>query len=289
MAAPSAKKKDKTGKKAAPVSTSGQVKPEQKAEDAGAVKDCQPARKKAAADSGAERAKRARKPAPGGSGKGKKAKPPAASPAAIEREGVGDPSPAGTKRKKPARKAEVIAGTVPEWATSTVIAQLLGKSVRRVQQLTQEGIIETAIPPGGGARRYRTCETIQKYIAAVEEKAALKSSDTKTAELELKKLEAEVALKESQGRLHILKTDIAEGKYIQAAQAQEDLAKFFGVFKKFAAAMPARLAGTMTGYADPVAIRTMEKSMANEIGAMLTAFVTTAELEETETSEGSAQ
>ena len=41
--------------------------------------------------------------------------------------------------KKPgkASRAEVLTGTVPEWATTTVIAQLLGKTVRRVQQLTQ--------------------------------------------------------------------------------------------------------------------------------------------------------
>ena len=69
--------------------------------------------------------------------------------------------------KKPAapKKATtpaVLNGTVPEWANSTAIAQLLGKTTRRIQQLTQDGILETEVPPGGGARKYRTCETIQR-------------------------------------------------------------------------------------------------------------------------------
>ena len=121
--------------------------------------------------------------------------------------------------KKPAapKKATtpaVLTGTVPEWANSTAIAQLLGKTTRRIQQLTQDGILETEVPPGGGARKYRTCETIQRYIAHVEQKAQEVGEGGRLAELNLKKLEAEVALKESQGSLHRLKTAIAEGKYI---------------------------------------------------------------------------
>ena len=67
--------------------------------------------------------------------------------------------------KKPAapKKATtpaVLTGTVPEWANSTAIAQLLGKTTRRIQQLTQDGILKTEVPPGGGARKYRTCDKI---------------------------------------------------------------------------------------------------------------------------------
>ena len=81
---------------------------------------------------------------------------------------------AGTGKKAAPKKSttpEVLTGTVPEWANSSAIAQLLGKTTRRVQQLTQDGVLKTEAPPGGGARKYRTCETVQRYIEHVERKA----------------------------------------------------------------------------------------------------------------------
>jgi hypothetical protein len=121
--------------------------------------------------------------------------------------------------KKPkAEKPAVLTGTVPEWSSTGVIAQMLGfKGCRRVQQLTQDGVLETEVPPGGGARKYRTCETVQRYIAHIEQKAQETGEKSRTAELALKKLEAEVKLKESQGQLASIKADIAEGRYIETA------------------------------------------------------------------------
>lgn len=177
----------------------------------------------------------------------------------------------GTTKAKPEKPA-VLSGTVPEWSSAAAVAQLLGKSVRRVQQLTQEGVLETEVPPGGGARKYRTCQTIQRYIAHVEEKAQETGENSRQAELTLKKLEAEVELKESQGQLHRLKTAIAEGKYISADQATEELAEFMAMFKKFALNIPPRIAGTIAGYADAAAVRAIEKSTRKELEAMLAAF-----------------
>ena len=178
------------------------------------------------------------------------------------------------------KQAEVLNGTVPEWANSTVIAQLLGKTVRRVQQLTQEGILQTEVPHGGGARKYRTCETIQRYMTHVEQKAHESGGGGKQTELALKKLEAEIGLKESQGELHKLKTDIAKGRYISAGQAQEQVADFMIVFRKFTDAIPSRMAGIMAAYTDLATARTMEKSLKKELDVMLSLFASTAETEE---------
>lgn len=184
----------------------------------------------------------------------------------------------GTTKKKATGKAVgtkpvVLTGTVPEYASSAIIAQLLGfTGVRRVQQLTQDGVLETAVPPGGGVRKYKTCETVQRYIAHIRQKAQETGENSRTAELNLKKLEAEVELKESQGQLHRLKTAIAEGKYISADQATEELAEFLATFKKFAMNIPPRMAGTMSSYADAVTVRAMEKNMRKELEALLAAF-----------------
>lgn len=188
------------------------------------------------------------------------------------------------EKKQPAKKAPALT-TVPEWASSTAIAKLLGKTTRRIQQLTQDGVLETEIPPGGGARKYRTCETIQRYIAHVEAKAKETGENTREAELTLKKLEAEVELKESQGQLHRLKTAIAEGKYIPAAQATEELTEFMGTFRQFAMAIPARVSGTLATYTDAGTARATEKALRKELEAMLAAFTDGAVVED-DTTEG---
>lgn len=178
----------------------------------------------------------------------------------------------GKKTTAKTDKPAVLTGAVPEWSNATAIAKLLGKTVRRIQQLTQEGVLETEIPPSGGARKYRTCETVQRYIAYVEQKAHETGENSRAAELNLKKLEAEVELKESQGQLHRLKTAIAEGRYIPADQATEELADFMAAFKKFAMNIPPRMSGTLSGYADAVAVRGIEKALRKELEQMLSAF-----------------
>lgn len=184
----------------------------------------------------------------------------------------------GTKATPPV----ILTGTVPEWASTTAIAQLLGKTVRRIQQLTQDGILETEIPPSGGARKYRTCETVRRYIAHVEQKAKETGEATTTAELNLKKLKAEVELKESQGELHRMKTAIAKGDYLKAEQATEELAEFMATFRTLATAIPSRVAGTMAGYTDPATARAMERNLRKEIESMLTVFVDAANERQTE-------
>lgn len=182
--------------------------------------------------------------------------------------------------KKPKEeKPEVLTGNVPEWSNPTAIGKLLGKSVRRIQQLTQDGVLETEIPPGGGTRKYRTCETVQRYIIHIEQKAQETGERGKTAELNLKKLEAEVKLKESQGQLASLKADIAEGRYIETAVATEQLAEFMEKFKTFAMDIPSRVAGTVAGYTDATTARAIERATRKELEDMLALFVDAAVVE----------
>lgn len=176
------------------------------------------------------------------------------------------------KKKAAATKPEVLTGNIPEWANPTAVAKLLGKGVRRIQQLTQEGVLETHMPPGGGTRKYKTCETVQAYISHVEKKAQETGEKSRAAELNLKKLEAEVELKESQGQLHRLKTAIAEGKYIEAEKATAELEEFMARFKRFAMNIPSRMAGTLSAHLDAVTVRAMERNMRTELESILSAF-----------------
>ncbi len=157
-----------------------------------------------------------------------------------------------------------------------VIAQLFGVSVRRIQQLTQEGIIPTSklIDEGKTVRRYDLVPTIQNYIKYLSEKAYGKSGRTdKELELREQKMQADIALKESQGELHRLKTEIAAGKYISVEEVKLDYSKFFVTFKKFAMSLPSRISGMLSGALEPAESRRMEKEVAEEINKLLGAFV----------------
>ena len=152
-----------------------------------------------------------------------------------------------------------------------VIASLFGVSVRRVQQLTQEGIISTTKTTEGN--RYELAPTIQKYIKYLSDKAYGKSKSEKEAELKEKKLQAEVALKESQGELHKLKTEIAAGKYIEIDEVKMDYSRFFVAFKKFALSLPSRLSGRIAGQLDPMEVRAIEKDLNAELMILIECFL----------------
>ena len=152
-----------------------------------------------------------------------------------------------------------------------VIASLFGVTVRRVQQLTQEGIISTTKTKDGN--RYELAPTIQRYVKYLSDKAYGKSRSEKEMELREQKLQAEVALKESQEKMHRLKTEIASGKYIDIEEVKMDYSRFFVVFKRFALSLPSRMTGRISGLIEPMQVREIEKDLNEEILQLLNNFV----------------
>lgn len=152
-----------------------------------------------------------------------------------------------------------------------IIAQLFGVSVRRIQQLTQEGVLQTTETVEG--RRYELIPTIQAYVKYLSDKAYGKNRSEKELELREQKMQAEIALKQSQGELHRLKTEIAQGKYIAVEEAILDYEKFFVTFKNFAMTLPARLADKVGQYVSPPEARHLEKELQTEVKRLLLSFV----------------
>lgn len=151
-----------------------------------------------------------------------------------------------------------------------IIAQFFGLSVRRVQQLTQEGIIRTTQTKEG--RRYNLVETLKTYIQYLSDKAYGKAKSEKETELREQKLEAEIALKDSQAELHRMKREIAAGKYIDREEVELDYQKFFVVFKRFALSIPPRLISMISDEVKPMTARRAEKEITEEVKRMLNAF-----------------
>ncbi len=152
-----------------------------------------------------------------------------------------------------------------------IIAQLFGVTVRRIQQLTQEGVIPTTETADG--RRYDLVPTIQKYVKYLSDKAYGKSRSEKEMELREQKLEAEIALKESQSELHRIRTEITAGKYIAVEEVKMDYSRFFLTFKKFAMSLPSRLTDMVGNRIEPIEARRMEKDLQREVQRLLEGFV----------------
>ena len=157
-----------------------------------------------------------------------------------------------------------------QYVRTEIIAQFFGVTVRRVQQLTQEGIIKTV--PTAEGRRYNLVETLRTYIQYLSDKAYGKAKSEKETELREQKLEAEIALKDSQAELHKMKREVAAGKYISREEVILDYQKFFLTFKRFALSMPSRLVSMVSDQIKPTEARRVERELSEEVKRMLTAF-----------------
>lgn len=95
------------------------------------------------------------------------------------------------------------------------------------------------------------------------------SEVSKSINLQQKKLEAEVAFKEAQSELTRLKTDIANGKYIEKEVVEAELSRFFIVFKKSAMALPRKLVSRISSYVEPLEARRIEKNLSEIVNDAL--------------------
>lgn len=165
------------------------------------------------------------------------------------------------------------------YATKDTIAQLFGLSGRRIEQLVADGVIDRVHIDGGGVR-FDLAKTIQKYVKYLSDKAYGKERSEAESKLKEQKLRADVALKESQGELHRLRTEIAAGNYISVEEAKADYSRFFIVFKNFALSIPGKMAGRLAGFVDPVEVREIENDLQKEVKKLLKDFVSRAIIED---------
>ena len=160
------------------------------------------------------------------------------------------------------------------YATKDTVAQLFGLSGRRIEQLVADGVIDRVRTQGGV--RFELAPTIQKYVKYLSDKAYGKERSEAEAKLKEQKLRADVALKESQGELHRLRTEIAAGNYISVEEAKADYSRFFIVFKNFALSIPGKMAGRLSGFVEPVEVREIENDLQKEVKKLLRDFVSRA-------------
>ena len=161
--------------------------------------------------------------------------------------------------------------------TGSQIAKLFGLTVRSIQNLSADGIIETEKAKGG--KRYNLEDTVKRYVSHLSNKAHGRLESKNEEELRAQKLKAEIRLKESQGELHALKTDIVTGKYIPVEEVKSDYERFFITFKNFVMGIPAKVTVEISGAIEPAEVRRIEKKLSEEMSEILREIVVNAEKE----------
>ena len=158
-----------------------------------------------------------------------------------------------------------------EFIKTKELAELFSITSRRVQQLTEDGVLKPE--KIGRSRSYELRLAVQSYIKYLSDKAKGKGGFKEENELKKQKLEAEIALKENQAEIQRIKADIATGKYIDIEEVIMDYQKFFVTFKRFALGIPSRLVSMISDSLEPLEARRAEEEMSAEIRRMLQAFV----------------
>ena len=171
---------------------------------------------------------------------------------------------------------------INQWWKTEELAKLFGfDNVRSVQYLSENGIIKPVDKTIDHRRvkRYDLLPTITAVVVYYRNKANGRDRQQSEAELKQQKLLAEIALKESQGELHRLKTDIAAGRYISVEEIKISLTKYFVEFKTYMLTIPARVIGRLAGVVTPVEARRLETELQKEIENQLRQFVSLARKE----------
>jgi len=174
------------------------------------------------------------------------------------------------KTKKSEQNADKVSPPNNE-VTIGELANIIGVSLRTAQRLTQSELFKS-VGTRGKAKTYDLSVCVQAYISHTVAEVERKTEKNRVDKLKADKLEAEIELKQSQGQLHQLRTDIALGKYITIDEVKKDYQRFFTTFKKFAMAIPSRVGGLIGGYVEPLVARGIEQDMRQEVSQMLRSF-----------------
>lgn len=150
-----------------------------------------------------------------------------------------------------------------------VISQLFNVSVRRIQQLTQDGVIETVKTQSG--RRYDLIPTIQRYIKHLQDKVTAREKTEKDAQNDSDKLEAEKRLKTAKAEIAELELQELKGELHRAEDVESVMTDHILLLRSMILALPGRLAVDVTGAKTPQeaaeVIKTECFAMLNQLAA----------------------
>lgn len=153
--------------------------------------------------------------------------------------------------------------TTKNYQKTDVIARLFNKSTRRIQQLTQDGILPTEQTPQG--RRYDLLPTIKRYISYLEARAEKQQPQSMTQKLEAK-LDAEIKYKKAKADKAKLELDELKGQMHRAGDIEKLTNELVFSVRSMLLALPGRVAMDLAGINKPVEVN---QYMAKHVEALL--------------------
>lgn len=148
-----------------------------------------------------------------------------------------------------------------------IIAKLFQVTVRRIQQLTQEGILATVEVKEGNRtlRRYDLMPTIQAYIKYLSDKAYGRDQKESVSNKEEEKLQAEVDIKKAKAKIAQLELDELEGRMHSAEDVEAMTTDLCLAVRSALLSMPGQLAVDVADINNAAEISEIIKSTVNDI------------------------
>lgn len=148
-----------------------------------------------------------------------------------------------------------------------IIAKLFQVTVRRIQQLTQEGVLQTVEVTEGNRklRRYDLMPTIQAYIKYLSDKAYGRDQKESVSNKEEEKLQAEVDIKKAKAKIAQLELDELEGRMHSAEDVEAMTTDLCLAVRSALLSMPGQLAVDVAEVTDAAEISEIIKSTVNDI------------------------
>ena len=130
--------------------------------------------------------------------------------------------------------------TKKNYVESKVIATLFGLTVRRIQQLTQDGIIKTEMV--GRQRRYDLLDTVRRYIAYLQDKCNSKGGNKDDTENESRKIKADANIKEIKAEIAEMELLELKGEMHRSEDVEAMTTDLVFTIRSMMLALPGRLA-----------------------------------------------
>lgn len=130
------------------------------------------------------------------------------------------------------------------------LADLFGKSTRRIEQLKAEGIIEGE----GRPTRYKLVPTLKRYIKYLDDKANGREQKQTVAQQEEEKLRAEVRLKKAKAKTAELELDELQGKMHRAEDVEAVMTAHVLQVRSMLMSLPGKLAVDLAALTTPAEI-----------------------------------
>ena len=148
---------------------------------------------------------------------------------------------------------------------ATFVAKLFGLTVRRIQQLTQDGVLATE-KVEGNKRRYDLLQTVQKYIGYLQEKVAKKGESKDDAQNESRKITADADLRAAKAEIAEMELKELRGEMHRSEDVEAMTTDLVFTIRSMILALPGRLAIDLAPLNKPAEI---SERIKQEVNALL--------------------